>query len=398
MNGRTRLGTAARALAIAFIPAVVACGSGDGTESSYSHYGASSNNGGGTSGGNKSGGSSSSNGSGNGSGSNNTSGGGDSTNNTPATPPPPCPAVALSATMSGLIGDITSSMQATAGPNTSVMSIPTDTDRDAFAQQVLVALTFDGTQKCPLPSSYGVFSLTDNGDDVRIVAELDSHGKPAPQAYWGTYAARREKTGTRAIIIEAPHPLADANTEVESAQVFSNAHAEWFMLAGTHRCAETGQSGCDGETDTCSPGKQQPYRDADAAHSTKTPFWAVHLAVSNITPDPIIQLHGNNASCPTALIADGSGTWTATSFAGRIATALEAESTTVGRCGSGYPTTACTLCATDNVEARATAGSSTACTAMGTQYERFVHIEQQPGLRTAPQPLLDAINKTFTAR
>jgi hypothetical protein len=384
------MGTAARTIAVAFIPAIVACGSADTGESSYAHHGATS-----SSGGSKSGGSTSN---GNTTSGNNTTNNNNSMDTTPPAPPPPCPATALTESMSSVVSAITAEMQSSAGPNSSVMTLPTDADRDAFAQQVLVALTFDGMQKCPLPSSYGVFSITDAGDDVRIVAELDSTGKPAPKAYWGTYAARRPKTGTRALIIEAPHPLADADTEVESAQVFSSARAEWFMLAGTHRCAETGASGCDGQTDTCSPGKLQPYRDGDAAHSTKTPFWAVHLAVSNITPDPILQLHGNNASCPSALIADGSGTWTETSFAGRLAAALETENTKVGRCGSGYPTSACSLCATDNVEARATAGSSAACTAMGTQYERFVHVEQQPGLRTAPQPLLDAVNKTFTAR
>jgi hypothetical protein len=394
MKASTWMGMAARGIAIAGTMAVVACGSADTSEPGFAHQGSSAGSGKGT--GSTNGSTSNSNG--NTSNNNNTNNNNSNNNSTPPAPPPPCPATALTASFGSLIDAITTNMQATAGPDSSVMQLPADTDRDAFAQQVLVALTFDGTQKCPLPSSYGVFSVTDGGDDVRIVAELDSSGKPAPKAYWGTFAARRSHTGTRPLIVEAPHPLADANTEAESAQVFTSARAEWFMLAGTHRCAETGQSGCDGETDTCSPGKLQPYRDGDAAHSTKTPFWAVHVAISNITPDPFLQLHGNNASCPTALVADGSGTWTATSFAGRLASALETAGAKVGRCGSGYPTTACTLCATDNVEARATAGSSAACTAMGTQYERFVHVEQQPGLRTSPQQLLDAVNATFTPR
>ena len=313
-------------------------------------------------------------------------------------PPSPCPATPLGGTFASVISSVSSALNVTV-TDAGLMTVPSDADRDTFASQVLAALVFDGTEKCPLPASYGVFSLTDQGDTVRVVAELDTKGKAAPKLFWGTYAARRHGTGTRDLVIEAPHPIADLNTEDESAAVFVSARAELYLLAGTHRCANPSSSGCDGTTDACTTGTNNPYREADAAHSTKTPFWAVHAAISAMGTSPFVQLHGNNATCPDALLADGSGTYSDAGLTAQLASALEAQGTTVGRCGAGYPTAKCTLCATDNVEARVTAGAATAaCTTMGSSYGRLVHVEQQPALRTTPKPMVDAIKATFPAR
>ena len=78
-----------------------------------------------------------------------------------------------------------------------------------------------------------------------------------------------------------------------------------------------------------------------------------------------------------------------------LAAALSAGGVAVGKCGAGYPTTACNLCGTDNVEARATATAADACTMRGTAYGRFVHVEQLASLRTAYQPLIEATRTAF---
>lgn len=327
---------------------------------------------------------------------------GDPTSSDPGSPPPPpaaCPAPALTVGFTDAIANIANDIGTAAGPSSNAFQVPTDADRDAFVTQVMTALVFDGTEKCPLPPSYKVFSLTDNGDEVRIVAEMDVNGKPAPKLFWGTYAARKQGKGTRDLIVEAPHPISDANTESQAPAVWSATRSEWFMLAGTHRCANTATSGCDGTTDAC--GKSAPFRESDAAHSTKTAFWGMHDLLTDQTTAAFLQLHGNDAtSCPEALVADGSGTYNASGFAARMATELASGGTTVGKCGSGYPTSKCDLCATDNVEGRETAGSADACTAMGTDYSRFVHIEQHAGLRTATgtKQVAAAVEKVFPAR
>jgi hypothetical protein len=319
---------------------------------------------------------------------------------------PACPATPLTRSFRTIIGAIATTMGNTAGADSGVMNIPTTTDRDAFAQQVLTALAFDGMEMCPLPPSYGVFSIVDGNDEVRIVAEMDTTGAPKPKLFWGTYAARKQGTGTRSLVIEAPHPLADSETDTQAARVFSMGRAEWYLLAGSHRCSNGAPSGCDGTTDTCSSGTQNPYREADTAHSTKTPFFAVHAALSTMVTSPFLQLHGNTQPCPTALVSDGSGSFADAGLAAQLSNALEAKSVAVGRCGAGYPMGMCTLCANDNVEGRYTAGTADSCTMTGTMYARFIHVEQQKSLRdesdggalVGDQPLIDAVNATFAPR
>ncbi len=311
--------------------------------------------------------------------------------------PPTCHATPLGITFAEVVNRVTVAMSqhiAEAG----AMTMPSDADRDVFAAQVLVALTFNSTEMCPLPPSYRVFALEDQGDDILVVAELDAIGNAAPRVFYGTYAARRHRARvTRDLVVQAPHPLADTNTEDEAAALFSSARAEIFMMAGTHRCASSKTSGCDGTTDVCSAGTAAPFRETDAAHSTKNPFWGVHAALSQARPSPFVQVHTNDASCPDALLSDGSGTFSDAGPTANLAAALEQAGTVVGRCGAGYPTTTCKLCAIDNVEARFTAGASeaAACTKMGTTYGRLVHIEQKPRLRANPMPLFNAIKAAF---
>jgi hypothetical protein len=91
--------------------------------------------------------------------------------------------------------------------------------------------------------------------------------------------------------------------------------------------------------------------------------------------------------------------------AAQLAAARVAGGVPVGECGAGYPTSTCDLCGTDNVQARYTAGSPAACTALGTHYGRFVHVEQQLSLRQVPdagvtgwEPLVAAVLATYPAK
>ncbi|WP_394837948.1 hypothetical protein LVJ94_13635 [Pendulispora rubella] len=315
-----------------------------------------------------------------------------------------CPPIALNASLDDLVHAIVSNMGLKAGAGSDAYVVPSPSVRDAFAASVVSTLSGDTHKACGLPASYRSFSLHDGAEDILLVAELDATGHPAPQSFWGTYASRRPAPGTRALVVEAPHPLFDKNTPYESRAVFSEARAEWFLMAGAHRCANEGSAGCDGTTTACG-GDSAPYRESDTAHATTSPFFAIHAELSRSTDAPFLQLHGNAQSCPDALISDASGTYSDAGVTARLAAAIEARGPSVGRCGLGYPKTGCSLCGTDNVEARMTAGSSQACTEKGTQYGRLVHLEQRPGLRQIPdggtpgyQPVVDAVIATFTPR
>ncbi len=311
-----------------------------------------------------------------------------------------CPAQPYPKLMENLVYEVAKHMHDAGTGALPTVTMPSTADRDTFAGQIIAALKFDGTDPCPLPPSYIVMSLVDGPDEVRIVGELDKYGTAKPVLNWGAYAARKSGTGTRQLVIESAHPVADPDTDVESARIFTAVRAEWYLIAGAHRCANPTVSGCDGTTAVCTPGKQNPYRESDAAHSTKTPFHGVHMAISAATTAPFLQLHSNGETCPTALLSDCSGTFPTTGFVVAFGKAMETAGITVGRCGSGFPTAACSLCGTENVQARANAGASDSCTMGGSTYGRFIHLEQQQSLATSTgdAPLITAINAAFAPR
>jgi hypothetical protein len=305
-------------------------------------------------------------------------------------------------TLLAFVDAVVAQMALDGGKGSGALVVPSAADRDSFAALVTRALAGDEAAACALPPSYRLLHLADPSLPLRVVAEVDATGAPSPSLFWGTYAApRTAPLPSRHLVVEAPHPIFDTNTEHQASAVFMAAQADALLIAGAHRCADAAQSGCDGTTDACDA-TVQPYRISDAAHATVLPFYAVHAALSAIAALSFLQLHGNAEPCPDALVSDGSGAWSAAGAAGRLASELEARGVGVGRCGLGYPTATCTLCGTDNVEARQTAGAADACTQTGSGYGRLVHVEQQLGLRRTPmmessgyQPLVDAVLAAF---
>jgi hypothetical protein len=223
---------------------------------------------------------------------------------------------------------------------------------------------------------------------------------------YGTFAAPTTiPTPSRALVIEAPHPIFDIDTELEATAVFVQSAARMLLVAGAHRCADTAASACSGTTNACDD-TTEAYRISDAAHTDGLPFNAIHALVSDGDASlQFLQLHGNGEPCPTALVSDCSGTWSDAGTAATLAAALAGGGVAVGECGAGYPTTTCDLCGTDNVQARYTAGSAEACTELGSRYGRFVHVEQQIALRESSDggpggyaPLVEAVLATYPAQ
>jgi hypothetical protein len=279
-------------------------------------------------------------------------------------------------------------MSQRAGSGTNALAVPSAVNRDAFATIVVKVLDGDDSAACELPPSYQLIRLTDpQAGLVRVVVE-----QPNPTLFYGTYAAN--SAPTRQLVVEAPHPLFDTNTEFQATAVFTGTGARYLLVAGTHRCADAASSSCTGTTTAC--GASEPYRVSDAAHEDGLPFYAIHSALSTQdTSLPFLQLHGNSdTSCPEALVSDSSGSWNANDPAGRLGAALTGQGVAIGECGNGYPTAGCNLCGTDNVEARESAGAPNACTQFGTSYGRFVHVEQHLTLRTAPYSAMVAAVKT----
>jgi hypothetical protein len=309
-----------------------------------------------------------------------------------------CPSIAIDGGLVAFVDRVTSAMEKSGGAGSDAAVIPSASDRDDFAANVLALLSGSATA-CALPASYRAGSIAGGAATFVVVAEMDDAGNPSPSLFWGTYAAKVGQPLSR-VIVEAPHPLFDLHTEHEAAELCVQIQAGGLLIAGAHRCADPASSGCSGTTDAC--GTTAPYRISDAAHSVDLPFNAVHDAISRAVSAPFLQLHGNTEPCPAALVSDGSGSFADGGLAAAFATALENNGVSVGRCGLGFPSGGCDLCATDNVQARFTAGSADACTQAGASYARFVHVEQQPALRESPDagvtgyaPLIRAAAATF---
>jgi hypothetical protein len=300
------------------------------------------------------------------------------------------------------VGQIVSAMRTGAPVGSNALTIPAATTSAAFASRVVQILGGDESAACALPAPYHLLRIVDpSAGMLRVVVETDGQGHPAPSLFWGTYVAPvTAPSPTRDLVVEAPHPIFDTNTEIQATAVFLASGAKQLAIAGAHRCTDTAASACSGTTDACSA--TAPYRISDAAHTQELPFFAWHALVSGIFTGTFLQLHGNAEACPDALVSDCSGTWSDAGPAAALAGALASRGVSIGQCGAGFPTTACDLCGTDDVEARMTAGATAACTMTGSTYGRFVHVEQQLVLREAPdggvggyQPLIDAVLSAF---
>jgi len=302
---------------------------------------------------------------------------------------------------------IATAMATGAAVGSNALVVPTPAARDAFAQAVVAILGGDEGAACALPPSYRLMRMVDpTAGALRVVAEVTASGHPAPALFYGTYAAPRVVPSlSRALIVEAPHPLFDLDTELQATAVFVQSASRGLLVAGAHRCTDVDASACSGTTNACD-GAVQPYRVSDAAHEDALPFHAVHALLSDGDATLLfLQLHGNGEPCPTALVSDCSGDWNDAGAAATLASALTARGIAIGQCGAGYPTATCDLCGTDNVQARYTAGSPEACTQLGAHYGRFVHVEQQLSLRQAPdggtggyEALVDAVLATYPAQ
>jgi hypothetical protein len=126
--------------------------------------------------------------------------------------------------------------------------------------------------------SYQLFQYTDRGDHNAVDFLLEE--KNPIRRGWGLYVFRREAVNN--LIIEAPHPVADANTPRVALDLYRALNARALLVAGAHRDANA-----DGL--------------ADVAHAPGTIFQTVHNTLTGSTqaaPDAVIvlQIHGFDSS------------------------------------------------------------------------------------------------------
>ena len=195
--------------------------------------------------------------------------------------------------------------------------------------------------------------------------------------------------------VSVPHPVYDADTNVEGVEVFRGIGARFYSLSTTHRCANSAESACSGTTSACRPAG--PYKVSDPAHNVDAYFHHFGTTVVDNNPTTIaIQLHGCGAStCPAngddadivARISAGTEDNLPPDELVNVLTAeLNEELQGLGR-GSALscsePVADKQLCGTTNPLGRYINGQPDPCENPGVSFEgsRWLHIEQSRNLR-----------------
>ena len=240
-------------------------------------------------------------------------------------------------------------------------------------------------------SFYQLYVFTDTGFENRMYYLLRE--KHPVSKGWGTYIINT--VHRRELAIEMPHPWYDTNTYSEGTDIFRRTGAKFLLMAGTHRCADSTFSNCDGTTSACG-GSNLPYPVSDMAHFTESVFQITHQEIINSNPETYtISVHGHsNSSCEDIFLSNGKfdGSWPLLySLKNSL---LASGGLTVAVAGDG--TSVCSLIGSTNVQGRYSNGSTNPCSQEASATNGyFMHIEQTRLVRDnylQYKKLIDALN------
>jgi len=233
------------------------------------------------------------------------------------------------------------------------------------------------------------FTDMENGKRYCVLLETDDTNADGFVDHgWGTFIV--DPTATRELSHQAPHPIADIDTEVQAIEMFKQTDSRSFLLCGAHRNASTMRA-CDTK-----------YRKADCAHDTDSLFFVASREIASFyggRPHTQIQWHGMGKEvCPgvTAYLSPGlAGAPPTGAPVRKLDAEVEAHNPqwSVKMPGSGT----CVMHAEDNVEGRLLNGvaAESACSVEATATSgSFVHIEQKRNARD-PKRWLDPVTRAF---
>jgi len=190
---------------------------------------------------------------------------------------------------------------------------------------------------------------------------------------WGTFVIDLGR-GTRNVLVEAPHPKSDLETETFGLEAFQGLRATALLVAGTKRDAN-------GQRKT-----ECAFNPSDMARNHKSAFMAVHKSLMR-DGAWVLQYHGftDKAGYPDVVVSDGveRATEGAAPEPGahlsRLSTELDERGITAGMYTGGEPFK--DLAAT--------------CNPVGTQTRAaggvFVHLEHKPAIRKSPTSRAKAV-------
>lgn len=237
---------------------------------------------------------------------------------------------------------------------------------------------FEGTRELLAAGTlpYTLEKFHEAGLEGRILWALEE----IPTSRWGWGSLYVNPAPRSDLGIEAPHPLFDAGTEMEAAEIFLASDARFLLVAGTHRCANAEASPCGGSSAACGDGR---FHVSDAGHVTASLFEAAHEALTGRFPGLlVVSLHGNaDSACEDVFLSSGAAGAPSPLLVALRDRLVAGEKLTVGL--SGEPRSNCPLSGTTNVQGRFTNGSTDACaSAAAVASGHFIHVEQKISVRT----------------
>ncbi|MCA9735310.1 MAG: T9SS type A sorting domain-containing protein [Deferribacteres bacterium] len=237
---------------------------------------------------------------------------------------------------------------------------------------------------------YELFQYTDTGNDDAVYYFVRE--KTPVTKGWGTFVFATSYL--RQLAIETPHPIYDTNTYKQSPDMFRLTGARYLIMAGTHRCANSAISGCDGTSSSCGGA----YKVSDMAHSVNTFFQITHEEIAKFNDKTYqVQIHGHSqSSCEDIFLSNGHNTVVMDQLLALRDHILTNTALTCEVAGQS----SCTLVASTNVQGRFTNGvRSNPCNSYASAQNitgYFIHAEQTRTVRDNPGQygkFAEALNK-----
>jgi hypothetical protein len=305
--------------------------------------------------------------------------------------PDPAKAAAL-VTMTGNVESFLNSLPL-AGANTNAFVTPSDGDMTTWRSVVNALLAGQyqtaATLADPLGYDLAQFTDPDRGKTYYLLRERGNARGLGTVVY--------NPGRCRMLSFHAPHAGGDTNTQPESVALFLELNALSLLVPGTHRCANTQPSLCDGTTTACGGSTAVPYRISDVGHYEQTFFEAAHEELVKKYPELIsVSVHGfgRQSGDPDVMISNGTSGNRPESLATDLADGLNKlfmnlglslKAVSCNQPGAADPR----LCGGTNLQGRFVNGSTKVCTdgvLLVDGPEKFIHIEQAIELRQRPAP------------
>jgi hypothetical protein len=170
------------------------------------------------------------------------------------------------------------------GQGSEAFVIPSDQDIATF-QEVFINVkenNFENIQSVLTPFNYSFFQFYDQASTETLYVIVEN---TPTQRGWGTFIYY--PTSQKNIMIEVPHPIWDTNTWEMGIKTFMTIKAKWFIMAGTHRYANSDSS-------------------SDMSHVTQSIFYTAHTTIASYRA---VQIHGfsksNNPGYPDVVMSNG---------------------------------------------------------------------------------------------